>query len=245
MIPLGPVVARSRVKAVRSATWSFLVDSDRRAEWWPDLQIEQRVGGSIVERWSEGSGEDAVSRDASGTVDVWVEGHAIGFTWREAGDDRERRVLLPCVRSRAARGSRLPRQGFEQHLPSPAERPRPSLEGWQVLLRDLTAAKPELGGRGGSDAEGAPEVEPAEGDPAVENASSLTGELEVVSPVVDGELEDIEGEVTEALEVDAEPELGEHLELNRAPGAEGQTAAQTEVADQSADRRSPAGRRIK
>lgn len=135
MIPLGPVVARSRLRAERTAAWAYLADAGRRAEWWPELRLDPRVGGEISERWSE----ETVSRDASGKIDVWVDGHAIGFTWREAGDLRDTAVLLTLRSQGAETGITVTETGFDA-LPNGAERAAGSHEGWQVLLRDLNLA---------------------------------------------------------------------------------------------------------
>lgn len=139
MIPLGPVVARSKVGVARSDVWTFLADRGRRAEWWPELRLDGTVGGTVAERWSEGEGESAVSRDASGVIDVWVDGHAIGFTWREAGDDRDTAVLLTLRTQGPETGITVTETGFDA-LPGAADRAAASQEGWAVLLRDLTAA---------------------------------------------------------------------------------------------------------
>ena len=139
MIPLGPVVARSRVNAARAAVWAYLSEDALRGEWWPELRLEPKVGGEVSERWSEGEGDDAVSRDASGTVDVWVDGHAIGFTWRESGDPRDTAVLVTLRSQGYETGITVTETGFDA-LPSPAERAAASQEGWAVLLRDLTEA---------------------------------------------------------------------------------------------------------
>lgn len=139
MIPLGPVVARARLQATRAAAWVYLADADRRAEWWPELRLEPQVGGAIGERWSEDTGETSVSRDASGTVDVWVDGHAIGFTWREAGDQRDTAVLLTLRSQGDETGITVTETGFDG-LPDSAARAAGSQDGWQVLLRDLSLA---------------------------------------------------------------------------------------------------------
>ncbi|MCW2288860.1 activator of Hsp90 ATPase-like protein [Leucobacter luti] len=139
MIPLGPVVARSRLRAARTAAWTYLADADRRAEWWPELRLDPRVGGDITERWSEEIEGELVSRDASGTVDVWVDGHAIGFTWREAGDFRDTAVLLTLRSQGQDTGITITETGFDA-LPDSADRAAASQDGWQVLLRDLTTA---------------------------------------------------------------------------------------------------------
>ena len=53
MIPLGPVVARSRVRAPRAAVWATVIDPELRHAWWPELQLEPRIGGAVAERWTE------------------------------------------------------------------------------------------------------------------------------------------------------------------------------------------------
>lgn len=242
MIPLGPVVARSRMRAARAGVWSYVSDPGRRAEWWPELQLEPRIGGEIAERWSEGSGDATVSRDASGQVDVWVEGHAIGFTWREAGDLRDTAVLLTLRTQGSETGVTVTETGFDA-LPAPAERAAASQQGWEVLLAALSKAidgavaagtiaageapKPEP--RPSDEAEEAEEpgaaaeapgaVEPETNDETVpverlpiETGGAPAGAIELAPEEIDGEVVEVETEIS--IEVDAEPQLGEHLELD-------------------------------
>ena len=174
MIPLGPVVARNRVGATRAAVWTFIADRGRRALWWPELELDGRVGGAVSERWSEGEGEEAVSRDAAGTIDVWVEGHALGFTWRESGDARETAVLLTLRTQGAETGITVTETGFDA-LPGAAERAAASQEGWSVLLRDLTTAVAEAAAAGEFSAAGIAAYEArlaAEEAPAGESAEA-------------------------------------------------------------------------
>lgn len=228
MIPLGPVVARSRMRAARAGVWTYVSDPERRSEWWPDLQMEGRIGGEVVERWSEGSGEEMVSRDASGRIDVWVEGHAIGFTWREAGDARDTAVLLTLRAQGEETGVTVTETGFDA-LPAPAERAAASQQGWEVLLSALSDAIDRgvaAGTIGADDGVGRgpaadPEVEPppasaSEPRPlaALEPSPAWTGEIELAPEEVDGEVVEVEAEIE--IEVDAEPQPGEHLELDTA-----------------------------
>lgn len=244
MIPLGPVVARKRMRAARAGVWTYLSDPARRAEWWPELQLDPRVGGDVAERWSEGTGEETVSRDAAGRVDVWVEGHAIGFTWREAGDRRDTAVLLTLRTQGEETGVTVTETGFDA-LPAPAERAAASQQGWEVLLTALSdaidaavaAGTIELGQpdpapaapmeettvapgseEAAEESEGgaASEQRPAEARdrtaPIVLPAAAAAGALELAPEEVDGEVVDAEADA--ALEVDAEPQLGERLELD-------------------------------
>ncbi len=223
MIPLGPVVARSRMRAARTGVWSFVSDPVRRAEWWPELELETRIGGRIAERWSEGSGDDAVSRDAAGQVDVWVEGHAVGFTWREAGDTRDTAVLLTLRSQAGETGVTVTETGFDA-LPAPAERAAASQQGWEVLLAALAKAIDAGVAAGIITAEDPPapaapdaeapsdETVPVARLPRDDSDSAPAGAIELAPEEVDGEVFETESELV--LEVDAEPQLGEHLELD-------------------------------
>ncbi len=229
MIPLGPVVARSRLRAERTAAWSYLSEADRRAEWWPELELEPRVGGAISERWSEESGETSVSRDASGAVDVWVEGHAIGFRWREAGDERDTAVLMTLRTQGMDTGITVTETGFDA-LPDAAARAAASQDGWQVLLRDLTAAleaavaegriaaplaipepaeeepaaEPQAAQEAGDAAAAAGDAELAGEGAADESSVDETGTGESGAEVVDAEV--VEAEESGIEEVDAQAE---------------------------------------
>lgn len=223
MIPLGPVVARSRVGVARAAAWTYLVEQDRRAEWWPELHLEARVGGAVSERWSEGEGDEAVSRDASGAVDVWVEGHAVGFTWREAGDERDTAVLITLRTQGLDTGITVTETGFDA-LPAAGERAAASQEGWQVLLRDLVTALEAAQAAGAFGERETHSAGAGAADAGADDAAGA-GELEVAAPEVDGEIDDTaasaEASAADAdeIELDAEPTVGDHPELETGPVA--------------------------
>lgn len=139
MIPVGPVTARRHLESPRESVWPWLADPEQRASWWPDLEIEPRVGGRVAEYWAEGEGEDRVERDASGDVDVWIVGHAIGFRWTAAGDDTATSVLISLLSDSGETIVTVSETGFDA-FPDAAHRVRASAEGWDVLLDDLVAA---------------------------------------------------------------------------------------------------------
>lgn len=139
MIPLGPVVARARVRAERQLVWNYLADQGLRAAWWPEVNLDAMLGGSVVERWVDGEGDAAISRDASGTIDVYVEGHALGFRWSDAGDAAATAVLFTLRAQGVDTGVTVTETGFDA-LPMAAERAAVSTDGWQSLLADLVAA---------------------------------------------------------------------------------------------------------
>ncbi|GAA2178792.1 hypothetical protein GCM10009847_10290 [Leucobacter tardus] len=139
MVPVGPVVARCQTAQPRRVLWAYLSDPELRADWWPELHLEARLGGIVREQWSEGD----ASRDASGEVDVIVDGHALGFRWTEAGDPRATAVLVTLRSIGAGASLTVTETGFDM-LPDPSARAAASQEGWDVLLRDLSAAVDDL-----------------------------------------------------------------------------------------------------
>lgn len=216
MIPLGPVVARNRVRAPRAAVWATVIDPELRKSWWPELELEPRVGGAVTERWTETSGETAVSRDASGDVDVWVEGHAIGFRWSEAGDAHSTAVLVTLRSQGPETGITVTETGFDV-LPSPAERAAASQDGWQVLLADLVASV-EAAIASGSLA-GATETVPV-GETA--DAVDVEADAEV-----EDELEsdaEVEAEFVAEAEVESEVETATETGSDTAPETEAEAA---------------------
>ncbi|QBE48574.1 SRPBCC family protein [Leucobacter triazinivorans] len=238
MIPLGPVVARSRVKAVRPDVWSYLAEPARRAAWWPQLQLETGVGGGIAVRGGEDSGASAEGQPdgapaVEGTVDVWVEGHALGFTWRESGSERGTAVLMTLRSQGGETGVTITETGFDA-LAAPADRAAAAQRDWQELLSGLAAAVDQHRAETIADGEGA---EAAEGPVAEGPADTATrepagdapesgaqrdedpgadtaGELEVAPEAVDGEVDDEDGSEVEIVEVDAEPQVGDRLEID-------------------------------
>lgn len=139
MIPVGPVTARRQLEVPRELVWPWLADPEQRATWWPDLEIEQKSGGRVSEYWAEGEGDDRVERDASGTVDVWIVGHAIGFRWAAAGDPASTSVLISLLSDSGETIVTVTETGFDA-FEDGAHRVRASAEGWDLLLDDLVAA---------------------------------------------------------------------------------------------------------
>ncbi|MBC9953503.1 SRPBCC domain-containing protein [Leucobacter sp. cx-42] len=163
MIPLGPVVARTRTVAPRELVWSFIADAVKRETWWSDLVLTAELGAEVTEQWSEGEGDAAVGRDAFGTVDVCSVGHAIGFRWRERGDETETAVLITLRAFDGGTSVTVTETGFDK-LPNGAARASASLEGWSALLRYLIEALPASAPAAADDAataKPAPATEPA------------------------------------------------------------------------------------
>lgn len=193
MVPVGPVVARCQTAQPRRVLWAYLSDPDLRAEWWPELNLESRLGGTVREQWAEGD----ASRDASGEVDVFVDGHALGFRWTEAGDPRPTAVLITLRSIGAGASLTVTETGFDM-LPDPSARAAASQEGWDVLLRDLSAAVDDL-----DEDDAATAVATAEASAADTGAEPADAEPEPVE-VGSSEAEAVEAEAVEAeVETDA------------------------------------------
>lgn len=234
MIPLGPVVARARMQAPRAAVWAYLVDADHRAGWWSEVRIDPRLGGQIAEQWAEDG--DAPGRDVTGEIDVLVEGHAIGFRWREAGDERDTSVLLTLRSHGSETGVTVTESGFDA-LPAAADRAAAALGDWEELLTGYATAvetavaggfvaeesaagsapeEPEESAEPEAPAE--PKGEGAEAADAVDAASPLQGSDEP-DPSEAPDARAAEGvdaeEVAEPIEPEESPDLDDTVALDR------------------------------
>lgn len=245
MIPLGPVVARARVRAPRETVWQYLVDPGKRSAWWPEVRLGSGLGGEVVERWSEGEGDDAVSRDASGDIDVWVEGHAVGFRWSEAGDEGSTAVLVTLRSQGVDTGVTVTETGFDS-LSFPAERAAASLDGWQTLLADLVAAVDATLGADGLEALVLPG--PVIGE-AVSEADEVVSDGDATvadgdATAADGDADGDEGSgdaATPAADDDEEPADADRAETPPAEDDEDAAAEEDSAVDTDIDAEAEAG----
>lgn len=146
MTPVGPATAQKRVSASREAVWAAFEVSEVRHEWWPETEIEFVIGGSVAESWREGEGSEAAERDASGTVDVLIRGHALGFRWQDAADPHPTDVLITLRSYDGETAVVVSETGFGRFADA-ADRTAEAQQGWAMLLDDLAAAvdrHPEL-----------------------------------------------------------------------------------------------------
>lgn len=247
MIPLGPVVARSRMNAARATVWAHLTDPGLRLKWWDSLELEPGVGGAV-----RATGE---AGELAGVVDVWVAGHALGFTWNAPGAERGTAVLMTLRSQGYQTGITVTETGFDA-LADGAARAELAGREWTRFVEALgdaslveideraagaagvagasaaagVAAGAAADGNAGADSDSASEAgaeveadaaeaPEAAGAPGAAEAdvaaSSDTSELELAPLELEGELAVDAGE--EPIEVDAEPGLGDHLELVTGP----------------------------
>lgn len=139
MTSVGPVIARKRARAQRETAWAYLADPELRRGWWPDSELDPTLGGAVSERWSEGEGSDAAMRNAQGVVDVCIPGHALGFRWRDAGDEHETEVLFTLRSEGTATDITVTETGFGR-FPDALDRIADARQGWIDLLGDYVTA---------------------------------------------------------------------------------------------------------
>jgi uncharacterized protein YndB with AHSA1/START domain len=192
--------------------WAYLVEPENRKVWWPELQLDPRLGGAVSERWSETNDGSSVTRDASGEIDVWVDGHALGFRWSEAGDSHSTAVLVTLRAIGAETRVTVTETGFDA-LSTPAESAAASQEGWQVLLGDLVKAV-EAAMASGQFAEPEPPIEEPVVEETAEPLGDATAEIAVIVEAPDDAAETlvddasaVESELVPEYEVVAEPDV--------------------------------------
>ena len=193
MAAVGPVIARLRAGASREAVWTYFADPELLRTWWPDAALDVVFGGAVSERWRDGDGPEAATRDAVGTVDVLIAGHALGFRWRDGSDAHETAVLITFRSHDTDAGAEtdvmVTETGFGR-FPDAFERTADAQQSWIDLLTGLRDVLPERA-------------------PVEAAGVALPGDAPLESDGDVGEAEDpeaFEAEEPEVLEIDAEPE---------------------------------------
>ena len=131
---LDAVRLRRFIAQERREVWDQLSNSSVRSQWWPNAVITSVLGGEVQSQRLS-NGRLAVF---SGTVDAFVEGHALGFLWSETGQDISTSVLITL--SSALRGTEVDivEVGFAA-FESNAERISEAEQEWSDLLAQLAA----------------------------------------------------------------------------------------------------------
>ncbi|KAM9864191.1 hypothetical protein ACIFOC_03097 [Leucobacter aridicollis] len=259
MAVVGPVIARMRAKAPRETAWQYIAHPELRAEWWPDVELDVVFGGAVAERWTAENGE-AASRNAVGTVDVLIEGHALGFRWRDGDDPHETAVLITFRSHGDETDIMVTETGFGV-FPDAFERTADAQQSWIDLLTDYVASIPSvtseavaIGDEAGvstveaiadGDGDAAPvEGVPVEGVPAEELGEAAEADLvDAVTEAADvadaGGTDEVE-EAAEATEVAGPEGLAEVDETDDADVlldgdevADAEDASEAEAADES------------
>ncbi len=244
MAVVGPVIARMRAKASRETAWQYIADPELRAEWWPDVELDVVFGGAVAERWSAETAE-AASRNAVGTVDVLIEGHALGFRWRDGDDPHETAVLITFRSQGDETDIMVTETGFGV-FPDAFERTADAQQSWIDLLTDYVAVAREASTEavGAGDEVSAGTVDAADGadidqdqlaernEPAAPAGVTEGGEAakaEVVDSAGSDETAD-SAEMADADDVIGLAELGDGAELS-GEGAEAEVAEATDTAE--------------
>jgi len=140
------VVVEVAVAAPAAEVWRALTDDDRRHAWWPDLELEARVGGRLVERWRNGAGRAVTT---SGAVLSVEPPERLRCSWRDDDWPEATEVELVVRDERGGAVVRLEHAGWERLGDAAATLADAHADGWRMHLADLkayaeSAAEPAL-----------------------------------------------------------------------------------------------------
>lgn len=130
----GPLTVARMVPAPRVQVWQQIANEEMRKVWWPGLEIELRSGGSVRQKVRR----KGVKRTVVGDIDVFAEGHALGFVWRDHADHHTTSVLIALLSEDKETKLVITEVGFEA-FPNPEERSHRSIRAWNARLDDLVA----------------------------------------------------------------------------------------------------------
>ncbi|WP_052492541.1 SRPBCC family protein [Leucobacter komagatae] len=229
MAAVAPVIARMRAKAARETAWRYFAEVEKLHLWWPDAELAAEFGGAVSERWTDGDGPDAASRNAVGVIDVFIEGHALGFRWRDGNDAHETAVLITLRSQGDETDVMVTETGFGLFADAP-ERSADAQQSWIELLtslRDVLAEAEPASVAAASEAATVPAA--AEPEPEAEAEAEAEAEVEPEpepEPESEPEVETADAEPEPEVETaDAEPEPEPEVETADAePEPEVETA---------------------
>lgn len=106
---LDAAFASERLPCSRLMAWKFLQDPARRNIWWPQTHIDFWRGGILFAELHVPDSEPTIFR---GEVDVFIDGHALGFTWSSAHDEPQTSVLITLTSRRLSTEISVAEVGF-------------------------------------------------------------------------------------------------------------------------------------
>lgn len=129
---VNPVTVTRILCAPRPEIWRRIAEPELRALWWPELQIDLKSGGSLIEKVKQ----RGAKRVVSGEIDVFAEGHALGFVWFNEKDHHSTSVLIALLSEDVETKLVVTEFGFGS-LANAEERSNISYELWESRLNRL------------------------------------------------------------------------------------------------------------
>jgi uncharacterized protein YndB with AHSA1/START domain len=124
------------IAADPASVWSAIANGERRRIWWPDLELEARAGGTLLERWRDAGGREQWTRGAVRDIE---EGRRLRCSWRDDGWPADTELEIRLRREGARRTQVLLRHSGWRRLPDGAALRAAHREGWSMHLADLKA----------------------------------------------------------------------------------------------------------
>lgn len=126
-------IARTYV-ATRDDLWKRIAAEHYRELWWPSSTLELANGGKVSTTLHR---RDGSACQLNGTTDVYIEGHALGFTWRRPEERDETSVLMTLTSLMGTTQLSVLEIGFRA-LPESNDRISDAADHWQQRLEALS-----------------------------------------------------------------------------------------------------------
>lgn len=122
----------------RDRVWDFIAHDQQREQWWPQTTFELVPGGSLRSTFHNDGAQTPDTTTLSGEVDVVITGHALGFSWRRAGDPWATTALITLASLSGITQVSVVELGFMGYHDEEA-RIRESFAAWDERLSALEA----------------------------------------------------------------------------------------------------------
>jgi uncharacterized protein YndB with AHSA1/START domain len=132
-VSLDSVMLGRHFDTTRDALWKRISTEHIRTLWWPDSTLNLVAGGTVATQLlcSDGS-----TCELTGMNDVFIEGHALGFSWHRPNERHETSVLLTLTSLMGSTQLSVLEIGFRT-APNSAERLIDASNHWTRCLTAL------------------------------------------------------------------------------------------------------------
>lgn len=133
-LSLDSVKVARQYEVSREALWQRIHDETAREVWWPKCSLNLRDGGAVAATVHRLDGTPCLQE---GAVDVLIDGHAFGFSWRQPEDLDDTSVLFTLTSLLGRTQLSVLEVGFRT-MPKYVERLSSASAYWTQCLDSLT-----------------------------------------------------------------------------------------------------------
>ncbi len=125
--------ASIHIRATKDLVWRAFIEPERLAQWWGHMELESRLGGRFVERWTDEAGRRVVT---SGRIVALDPMKRIGLSWADDDWSEETHVSILLDRTMSGTRVKILHSGWDR-LADGERMMNEHKTGWRMHLENL------------------------------------------------------------------------------------------------------------